>query len=151
MNRPSSDKQRGALKMVVGLAMKLVGGGDCFCHATRVNAGVLSTYANPRHDATHMPIDVALDLDLACGEPHVAAMMARICGYRLVPLDGTDAGPDLSDLASVARETGEAVSAFAAALADGRIDDRETAILRKEFQEAHAAINRVMAKLGGGA
>lgn len=148
--RASSDHDRLALKAAVRLALKRVGGGDCFCHATRVGAPALSNYANANRDDSHMPLDVALDLDRDAGAPIIAGALARMNGYRLVPLQASGGDqPDLGDIAVIARETGDVVSALATALADGGVDSREAADIRREIEEANAALNRLAAKLTG--
>ena len=151
--RASSDHDRLALKAAVRLALKRVGGGDCFCHATRVGAPALSNYANANRDDSHMPLDVALDLDRDAGAPIVVGALARLTGYRLVPLQAGDSKPGLDDIAIIARETGDVVSALATALVDGGVDSREAAEIHREIEEASAALNRLAAKLigsGGG-
>ncbi|WP_223478723.1 phage regulatory CII family protein [Oricola indica] len=147
--RASSDHDRLALKAAVRLALKRVGGGDCFCHATRVGAPALSNYANANRDDSHMPLDVALDLDRDAGAPIVVGALARLNGYRLVPLQAAGSAPDLEDIATIARETGDVVSALATALVDGGVDSREAADIRREIEEANAALNRLAAKLTG--
>lgn len=145
--RPSTEHDRAALKAAVRRAMKRAGGGDSFCHSTRVGAPTLSYYANPGRDDMHIPVDVAIDLDREAGAPVVAAEMARMLGYRLVPLDAVDGGPDMSDLAAVAGESADVVRKFADALADGAIDRLERADLSAEIDEARAAFDRLARKL----
>ena len=150
--RPGSDQDRAALKAAVRRALDLAGGGDSFCQATRVGAPALSNYTLARMVDMHMPIDVALDLDLDIGEPVIAAQMARQQGYRLVPIgegQGDDA-PALTDIAAVGGESGDVVRKALEYLADGILDPNERASLRVEIDELSAALNRLAKKVGGG-
>lgn len=155
--RGSNEHDRAALSAAVKRALKRVGGGDCFCNATRVSASALSGYANPDRDDTHMPVDIVLDLERDGGFPVITAQLAQLQGYRLVPLEGGEGGPGLKDLAEVAGETGDVVRKLAEAIADGRIDRHERDALKKEIDEASSALVRVSRKLddmsdtGGGA
>ena len=140
------------MKAAVRRALDRAGGGDSFCHATRVGAPALSNYASARMADTHAPLDVALDLDLDIGEPVIAAQLARLQGYRLVPIgegQGEDA-PALTDIAAVGGEAGDVVRQALEYLADGRLDASERASLRVEIDELSAALNRLATKVGGG-
>lgn len=148
--RKTTQHHRAALKAAFRRALDVAGGGDSFCHATRVGAPALSNYANQARDDLHSPLDVVLDLEMDIGAPIVTAELARLNGYRLVPIEPAAGGPDLGDIAAISGEGGDVVRAIAEALADGRIDDAERARLTKEGDELHAAVNAFLARLAAG-
>lgn len=122
-----------------------------FALVTRVDAAQLSKYGSAAHPDSHMPIDVAVDLCRDIGAPLIVEEMARLLGYRLVPVEMDEAGEvGPQDLAEVHRETSEVVQTLATALPD-RIDGSERRALRKEISEGITALHRLDRKVAGGA
>lgn len=113
-----------ALKAAVRRSIRGAGGQEAACHETRIrHHSTMGQYGRPQ-DAQHCPIDVAVDLDRAAGEPHILRAMAGELGYVVIPLAPAHARPEwMAHLSAIARETGQAMAALADALEDdGRID-----------------------------
>lgn len=146
--RPSTPHMRVALKAAIRRALDLAGGGDSFANATRVDAPRLSRYASA-NAAEHMPLDVALDLDLDIGRPVVLAALAAQQGCSVVPGPAVAGPPDAALGAALLRETAEVAAALMEALADGAIDRAERRRLLKEIDEASALLTRLRHALEG--
>lgn len=148
--RRSSEQTRLSLIGAVRHALTVAGGGESFQHATRVNAGTLCKYASPEWPDNHMPIDVALDLDLDIGEPVCARALAAAQGYELVaqvkPSNASGVTP-LSSLSGLAREHADLIGAICAGTADGIITENERRSIRKEAYELQSEVSRLLAAL----
>jgi hypothetical protein len=148
--RASTDHQRHALMGAVRHALKLCGGGACAEHVTRVNAPVLSKYGSGEHPDAHMPLDVALDIDLHAGEPVLARALAALQGYRLEKETGAGATAPASVLAALgplASDHGHLVSAIVAAAEDGTLTEAEKVLIRAEAHRLMTSINRILGAL----
>lgn len=135
--RPSTEAQRLALKSASGGALRLAGGGDAFALSTRIEAPRLSNCCNPMDAGAFLPVDVALDADLAAGAPVITAALAAAQGYDLTPREAP-AGQTvtLDGLAQLSRDIGAVVPALATALADGRLDAAERRDVTRVFDSA---------------
>jgi hypothetical protein len=92
-----------------------------------------------------MPIDVAVELCRDVGSPILLQEMARLCGFKLVPIDPDEGGEvDLGDLSSAQKETSEAVSAITDVVR-GMPGARRVAI--KEIDEGISSLYRVRRKV----
>lgn len=152
--RQTSDQTRLSLKAAVRHALKLAGGGDSFQNATRVNAGTLSKYASPEWVDYHIPLDVALDLDLDASEPVCVRALAAAQGYDLVAQvksSGAQCASPLSSLGGLAREHADLINAICVGAADGEITEAERRDIRKEAHELQSEISRLLAALEAGA
>lgn len=146
--RPSTEADRLELKAATRHALELAGRANTFAMVTRVEPPALSKYASPAEMTAFMPVDVVLDLDREIGAPMLTQALARMLGYRLVPIEPDAAGTvGLEDLAEVQRETGDVVQKLATALPDG-IDAQERRELKKEIGEGIASLHRLDRKLG---
>lgn len=148
--RVSTEQQRAAIKAAFRHALKLAGGGDSFCQATRVSAAQLSRYASPDYP-DFPPADVILDLDLDLGEPSVIAALARMAGCRLEPSAATGAPFDmLSRAASMVRGAADAFSAIHEAMADGHLDAAEKRAIERLATQLQAEAMRLLRCVGEG-
>lgn len=141
-----------SLKRVLDVAYEMAGGNTLFQHVTRVVVSQLSKYASTDEDChkTFMPIDVAIDLDLAAKQPIVTAKMAELLGYRLEPLAQRIAiAEPLSekDSLTIMDEATALWQLVRAAYADGRIDALEKKQLRLKLHELIRAAQTIIAKL----
>lgn len=149
--RPTTSEQRKALKIAAQIVVNLLGGGKQAARLTVVDPATLSLYGAPHEDARHMRIDVALDLDLAAGEPVIAMALAAAQGYSLVRLDaGAGCGPlTISDFARLQREAFEAKAAVLESIADPDITPAEKRRMRKELADLRLAVALIESKLDG--
>ncbi|MBB4277048.1 hypothetical protein [Rhizobium mongolense] len=141
-----------SLKRVLDVAYEMAGGNTLFQHVTRVVVSQLSKYASTDDDCqkTYMPIDVAIDLDLAAKSPIVTAKMAELLGYRLEPLkQRIDAVDPLSekDALSIMDEATALWQLVRSAYSDGRIDALEKKQLRLKLHQLLQAAQTIISKL----
>ncbi len=149
---PLTASGRLACKVLADRLIEAAGGPEKAQHVTRVARPALSKYrdaANPDFADHFMPLDVASELTLDTAArigPAVARHFAALTGHAVVALPlarRTDKGATREAhlaFATVARETGEVLSGFAAALADGRFDGLEARDLSVEIDEAVEAL-----------
>ncbi|GLS29931.1 hypothetical protein SAMN04488498_104363 [Mesorhizobium albiziae] len=138
--RPTSDHDREKLKAATGRSIDRAGGGTLLAGQTRVEAAALSKYKAPHEDAAFMPIDVALDADMAAGSPVILSAMASILGYAVTPIESTTGKTTPALVGSLIRETGEVSAAVLEAMADGHLSPNERNAISKEIDEALAAL-----------
>jgi hypothetical protein len=137
-----SGEGRIGLKALAARLIAAAGGPQKAELVTRVRQPALSSYADSDHpDAAErvMPLDVAAELTLdTAGRvgPLVARHFAALTGHAVVALPKGIAGEPHLSLAQAVRETGEALSAFAEAAADGRFDSAEAEVIAREVDEA---------------
>ncbi|MBO9099981.1 MULTISPECIES: phage regulatory CII family protein [unclassified Rhizobium] len=140
-----------SLKRICGVAYGLVGGNTLFAHTTRVSVSQLSKYASFKleDEGTYMPIDVAIDLDLAAQSPMITSQMAELLGYRLEPIGNTGSAGKLSvaDAHVVLSEAMDVSQAILKAFEDGRVDALEKKQLRQELCELIRASQLILAKI----
>lgn len=135
-DRPTSDHDRARLKGATKRAIERAGGGTAFAAQTRVEPPALSKYAAP-HEDHFMPIDVAVDCDMASGSSVIVSAMAAQLGCRLVPFDQQSSEAFCSTMVGrLIRETGDVSAAILEAMADGRITPAERRAIETEIDEA---------------
>jgi len=138
-DRPTSDHDRRRLKAATERSIRRAGGGTVFAALTRVEPPALSKYA-AMHDDHFMPIDVALDCDMAAGAPVILAAMAASAGYTIAPAAAAAAPLCPVMVGTLIRETGEVSAVVLEAMADGRLTPRERQAIAKEIDEAMVAL-----------
>ena len=133
------------LKAATRMLIREAGGLELAARVTRVERASLSRYENPSSEH-FLPVDVALDLEAANGEPHVTRFLARAGGHVLIELprlDGTGAwGRHLGD---IAKECGEAIAVVGQALAEGGTITAEEVRELNITREIDEAVERLMA------
>lgn len=150
--RISSDHERNTLKSAVRSALSLIGPAKQLVAVSRISEGHLSKCMN-RDCPDFLSIDVALEADRLAGAPVIAAALADLLGFRLVPIEGDASAPFSAekglDIVSDAVATAQSMRDAAA---DGRLDERERRDLSdringqiKQLQDTLRAVN------GGGA
>ncbi|CDZ43226.1 Hypothetical protein NGAL_HAMBI1146_59990 [Neorhizobium galegae bv. officinalis] len=137
-----------SLTYAITAAYERVGGVTKFAGKTRPKLSTLSKYGSTGRDnsETVMPIDVAVDLDKAIGQPIVTAKMAEILGYDLVPkitvtrvarrLSEGDALDVMSEAMDFARALRDAISDGQVCRTDRMRIEREWFDLKHEIDEA---------------
>lgn len=149
MNRTSSDKQRVTLKIAPRIAIETCGGGKFVSQITRVSEAALSLYIAPHELERYIPLDVALDIDLASGEPVIARAFASAQGYDLIKATPSDTAGTLgiSDLCRWISEGNDVSKVIGNALADGQLSASERADIKREIAEARAVLSALEAKV----
>ncbi|MCA0275847.1 MAG: hypothetical protein LCH86_07580 [Proteobacteria bacterium] len=147
--RPTSDHDRARLKAATDRSLKRAGGGTLFSDQTRVEAPVLSKYKAVHEETAFMPIDVAVDCDMAAGAPIILSAMATTLGYSVSPMapEAVRYAPEL--VGSLIRETGEASAVILEAMADGKLTESERARIAGEIDQAAMALWKLRASLLG--
>lgn len=149
MARTSTERQRNALKMAVRLVVEMCGGGKAVAPMTRVNETMLSQYAAPHESHRHAGVDVALDLDLAAGEPVIARALASLQGFDLVRTRPSDTGSALclEDLSRLIREASDAQTVLVGALADRVITPSEKLEIKSSITDLRAVLTSIEMKV----
>ena len=134
--RLHSDAAYRALKAATADALDDCGGAARFAERTRGSDDTLRNYA--RHDFPGFaPADVIADLETR-GRPHITEVLARLAGYRLMPL--AENLPGSGAVHDALAEAGQFITEAAKALADGRIDRAEAPRLLSELRQTSRAI-----------
>lgn len=134
-----------ALKSAARLVIADNGGPEQFWPLTR--AGSAETLRNyTKHDQpAFAPIDVIADAEAHASFPRVTEAMARIAGYRLMPLPETIRGKGVHfDALREACEFGVQASGD---LADGKVDRGEAPEFLRALREAQRAFAEAEAAL----
>ncbi|WP_051410529.1 phage regulatory CII family protein [Mesorhizobium sp. LNHC221B00] len=125
-----------------------------FALVTRVDAAALSRYGSPSEPEKFMPIDVVVDLCRDIGSPAIVEELARLLGFRLVPLAAeANTAPQVgyADIAVVSKEANDVITKIAEGLADdGKLDGSEVREVRKEIADNIAHLHRLDRKIAGG-
>lgn len=113
----------------------------------------LSRYGNRHEEGMFAPIDVIADLESRLGKPVVTAILADMLGFVLVPKEEAKRQPDFAHhVGSVAKETGEAVSALAMLIDPSARTAQNIAKAQREIREAEerlAGADQVLDALAG--
>lgn len=148
--RPTSEADRLDLKAATRQALDLARPSK-FALITRVEVPALSNYSSPSEMEKFMPVDVVVDLCRDIGSPILVEEMARLLGFKLVPLDPEEGGDvGYEDIADLSREGGDVVQTLANGLKDGRLDPGERREARREIAENVAVLRRLDRKIAGG-
>jgi hypothetical protein len=153
--RLSTEKERNQIKARTHQLFELAGGVEFFAPVTAVKKAALSKYASLGEPDKFIRADVIIELDRQIGAPMMVSMLAGMLGYKLVPMDdGCENAIGHLDIATLAKEAGEAVTAVAIAAssqdASGKLCPAATRSARKEISEAKAALHKIDRKLSGG-
>lgn len=139
------------LKTATRMLVRDAGGLELAAKVTRVERATLSRYENPASEF-FLPVDVALDLEAANGEPHVTRFLARAQGHVLIELPRLEgAGEWGQHLGDIAKECGEAIAVVGQALAAGgtiTAEEVRELHIRREVQEAIEKLAALDAALG---
>lgn len=149
--RPSSSDARRALKIASQVAVNMLGGGKDAARLTVVDPSMLSLYSALHEEDRFMRLDVALDLDLAVGEPVLARALAAAQGFALVreSADVRAEKIDLDDYASLHREAFEAKSSVLAAVQQKSMTPAQRKSALKELADLRQVISIIESKIEG--
>lgn len=114
---------------------------------TRLDGGTLSRAGNV-NETNFLPIDDAVRIDAMTGDCRIIRAMARLLGYRLVPV-GTENGPSslINDASEMARESGELVADALEADADGKITATEARLVDDQAADVEDCVQSIRKKL----
>jgi hypothetical protein len=131
--------------------VKQAGGQESAASITRVSGHqTIGRYCRPQ-DAQHAPLDVVADLERDTGDAIVTRALADLAGFILVPKplgEGAPSHISVTELGTIAKETGEVITNLGMALADGKITPAEATQVRGEIREAMEALARIDHALG---
>lgn len=132
-----SDADKAALKAATRRLLDAAGGlvsASMACRAGKTSLGRFGSV----NDEQFMPADVIADLEADIGEPVVTRELARLAGYKLVPIRADQSSPpdDPALMATrIVRELGEYAAAVEAMDADGRRDVHELEACRDAMDD----------------
>lgn len=147
--RSSSDKQRNSLKMAFRVSVDHGGGGKAIAEITRVNPPMLSIYAAAHEVDRFAGVDIALDVDLAIGEPINARALAAAQGFELVRcIDTAGSGRlGLRDLSSLSSASHNFEKHIIDALEDSTISEKERLELIQDIAVLQSRLSSIQQKL----
>jgi hypothetical protein len=138
--RQLPSREYAAVKAAWRELVDLCGGPNQATKYTRVAASLLSRYG-AAHEEMFAPIDVVMDLEAQVGEPVVTRVLADIAGQSLVTKPEARPATDfVKHLGEVGHDTGDVLSNFSAAIADGKVDEKEASALLVKVREAEESL-----------
>lgn len=153
--RSISEEEARTAKKATEAAYALAGGVSVVTLRSRASISQLSKYAstNAENAETLIPIDVAVEVDRLAGSPVIAAALARMQGFRLVPDENAPADRrkitegDALDFMSEAMDVVEAIRAMRQ---KDRADCADKRAVAKEVHEAIRELKEILVNLGEG-
>ena len=125
------------LKSATDALFSTFGGQESAALFTRVGQQSLSRYACLSKEAEDRfaPCDIIADIEVKLGTPVVTATLADLSGHMVIKRPGPmlQSGNSARDLGNLAKESGEAVSTYATAIADGKVSVAEAKKIRAEL------------------
>ncbi len=147
-----SEAERLEIKGITREAMRLAGGVETFAPVAGVGKATLSKYGSPSEPDAFIRADIMLAHARDTGAPTLIEHLARMAGYRLVPIeDAPGSTVGLGDLAQLSEAGGAVTSRLASALVDGVIDAAEKRDIREGIAAKIGTLHRLDRKLAGGA
>ncbi|MBW6400007.1 hypothetical protein KPL78_19255 [Roseomonas sp. HJA6] len=138
--------ERAAIKTAMRALVEDAGGVEAAASVTRLHFSTLAETYNP-HKPDRMPqADVIADLERCVAQPRVTQVLARLAGYRLMPIGG-GAGPVNRSLAEVFRNAADVGAAWATAMEDSRLSSAERQRIADELLELQAACMQAVGAL----
>lgn len=138
------------LKSATRAAIRAAGPIANVSRETRLDGGTLSRAGNIAEN-NFLPIDDAVRIDAMSGECRIVRTMARMLGYRLVPINETH-GTDqalLNDAGEIARESGELVSNIVELSADGHFSPTDAKIVANDAGDVEHLVHRILKRCHG--
>ena len=140
--RASKEHHWKALKAATFRLVDMAGDGE-FVGMTRVKAPALSKYKAQHETDSFIPVDVVFDAELVAGTPVMTETLARLHGFRLVPLDGGAEAPavNLRDvLDAIDSDCARLKLCVRDSLADGHVDGAERREIARKIDQLKASI-----------
>lgn len=151
--RPFSEAVYASLTEAIAAGYHRLGGVTKFVGRTRPKLSTLVKYASDstQNAAIVMPIDVAIDLDKAVGQPLVIAKAAEALGYDLVPkitLASVRRALSEGDVLDVMAEAMDFCRALRDAIADGQICQADRRRIEREWFDLKSEIDEALINAG---
>jgi hypothetical protein len=145
-----SDEERLEIKAVTRQAMRDAGGVEVFASVAGVGKATLSKYGSISEPDSFIRADIMLAHARELGAPMLIEHIARMAGYRLVPIDGgPDGGVSIADVTALATDGGAVLHKLSSALEDGVIDPHEKREIRASISRKITTLHRIDRKVAG--
>ena len=141
-----SPVDRAALKTAFRALVQDTGSLDAAETVCRLHRSAIQECYDPHKPDRMPPADVVADLERCAPHPRVTAVLARLAGYRLLPI-GEGGGAVNRSLAEVFRNAAEVGAAWASAMEDSRLSAAERQRVADELLELQAACMQAVAVL----
>jgi hypothetical protein len=141
----------GSLKEAVADLVAACGHQSDVASLVRVSRSQLNRYTDDSDEnaSAHMPVDIVLALERHCGNPIVTRFLASNQARALVDINVTESRAAYPlVLSRIGRETGRLFAQATAAMADGKLNERETGKVRREALALMAACACLLSDLG---
>lgn len=135
------------IKTATAAAIQRLGGLEAAATVCRASFQTLGGYQNRNRPDLIIPLDVALELDAACGEPVILSALARMQGFTLTAPDADKAPAIDTAVAEMLNGAGQAGAAWVVAKADGVLDPMERAAIAEQAAKVRAGADAVLAGL----
>lgn len=108
---------------------------------SRLGTAELSKFKSPSEERM-IPIDILTTAEIVAGNPIVSRYTLGLQGFDIVPIGEAQPARRTSDMdvLGAAKEFGDVVAAWQAAVADGHVDALDRARLKKEIAELMAQL-----------
>lgn len=135
------------IKTATAKAIHDLGGLEAAATVCRGTVQSLSDYQNRNRPDRIVPLDVALELDAALGEPVILSALARMEGFTLTAPDASRAPALDGAVAAMLTGAGQAGAAWVVAQADGVLDPAERAEIQAHAERVRDGADAVLAGL----
>jgi hypothetical protein len=149
---PYYPRQPGSLKQATRELVTLLGGQlEAARLSARVSDSRVGDYASETGNhltTSYVPVDIVERWERAARAPIVTRWLAHAQGHALIALSRASGHESYAGyLAKIGREAGEVVGSIADAMANGAVDAKERAEIRRELAELMTQCSAMMASL----
>ena len=145
------EREPASLKDAQTRLVEACGGQVAASALCRVGKSQIHRYTDEsdEHQFDHMPVDIVLVLERACGDAIVTRYLAAVQGHVLVDLsEAAKHQPYPAVLSRIGQETGELFAEATRALADGTLSASERPRVRAEALQLMGACAALLSDLG---
>lgn len=135
------------IKAATRAAIHQIGGLEAAAMVCRAEKTALSEYQSINAPHRVVPLDVALQLDVALETPVILPALARMLGLSVVAPDAERAPALDSAVAAMLNGAGQAGAAWVTAQADGVLDAGEKAAIQAHAERVRDGADAVLAGL----
>lgn len=136
------------IKTATAVAIHTLGGLEAAATVCRASFQTLGGYQNRNRPDLIIPLDVALELDEACGEPVILSALARMQGFTLQAPGQVEKPHIETAMAQIAGGAGTLLATFVEANRDKHLDDAEQMRLREQLDSIEAGVQEARSGLG---
>lgn len=142
-----SDVHFGEIKAATQMAIHRLYGLANAAMVCRAEKTALHEYQSINHPDRVIPLDIALQLDTACGEPIILGAMARMQGFTLTAPERAENPQIDTAMAQIAGGAGALLATFVEAKADDHLGAGEKVRLREHLDAIEAGLSDARAGL----